>query len=88
MQNFLSGWGQRPQTPLGLQRLGAPSPDPRLQPSITTFYIRLLARTNLRFLIRIKFRNFVIYVENSPPPPQKIECPVELRVWLRACAAS
>ena len=28
------GWGLCPQTPIGLQRLGAPSPDPQISPPL------------------------------------------------------
>ena len=35
-----SGWGLRPQTPIGLRRLGAPPPDPQNSPPIANFWLR------------------------------------------------
>ena len=41
MQNFASGgWGLSPQTPIGLQRLRTPPPDPQTQPPIANFWLR------------------------------------------------
>ena len=33
-------WGLRPQTPIGLRRLGAPPPDPPDSPPIANFWLR------------------------------------------------
>ena len=37
---FSSAGGLRPQTPIGLRRLGAPPPDPSNSPPIANFWLR------------------------------------------------
>ena len=43
-------WGLRPQTPIGLRRLGAPPPDPSNSPPIANFWLRGLL---LKVIVRI-----------------------------------